>query len=520
MFKKKKITNLVLFFIFGILINGAYNSQTAISNLQTENTINNMEINSPKANSVNDFISVWNTSKTSIDSSNADQIKLPLQSSGTYNFNVSWGDGNIDVITDYDQAEVNHTYSNPGQYTIIINDTILGWCFKGGGDKLKIVEISQWGSLQLGNDGYYFSGCSNLKLTAIDSPNLTGTTSLHNAFFNCSNLGSSGIMNNWDVSTVTSMYGMFILATSFNQDIGGWDVSSVTNMNHMFLKASSFNQDIGGWDVSSVTSTYGMFNEASSFNQNIGGWDVSSVTTMGTMFMKANSFNQNIGGWDVSSVTRVSWMFLEASSFNQNIGGWDVSSVTNMDLMFSEATSFNQNIGEWNVSSVIGMNIMFRGVTSFNQDIGEWNVSSVIGMNSMFEGATSFNQDIGGWDVSSVTVMSWMFEGATSFNQDIGGWDVSSVTNTYGMFEDATSFNQNIGGWDVSSVTDMTWMFKGVNLSTNNYNNLLIGWSQLNLQNDVLFTGGYSQYSNGSAADARQQIIDNFGWSITDGDRG
>ncbi|MEJ2295986.1 MAG: hypothetical protein P8Y23_14615 [Candidatus Lokiarchaeota archaeon] len=51
---------------------------------------------------------------------------------------------------------------------------------------------------------------------------------------------------------------------------------------------------------------------------------------------------------------------------------------------------------------------------------------------------------------------------------------------------------------------------------TSNYDDLLLGWSQLTLQSGVTFDAGYSKYSD-AAADARQFIISNFAWTITDG---
>ncbi len=302
------------------------------------------------------------------------------------------------------------------------------------------------------------------KLISIDQWGSGQWRSMHSAFYGCSN--------------------MIFTATDTP------DLSLVTDMSHMFYRATSFDQDIGGWDVS-------------------------SVTNMSAMFGLASSFNQDIGNWDVSSVTNMSAMFYRAYSFNQDIGDWDVSSVTIMESMFNKTSSFNQDIGSWDVSSVITMNSMFYEASSFNRYIGNWNVSSVINMVAMFYQANSFNQDIGGWDVSSVKYMSVMFYGASAFNENIGAWNVSLVTNMAFMFHQAGSFNQDIGDWDVSSVTNMSNMFSAT-LSVSNYDSLLNGWSQRALRPNVIFGADVNKYSPASSA-ARQKLIDDYGWYITDG---
>jgi len=465
----------------------AINSEMTIDNFNTSNYSPNSTLNADLiSNNPGSFISIWNTS-FGIGINNR-TIKLPLIIGGTYNFTVNWGDGTNETIT---SNVGTHTYTSPGTYIVIINGTLDGWRFNNGGDRLKLIEIIQWGSFSFGNTDSHFYGANNLVLTATDAPDLSSTTSFSQTFRSCINLGGDGSMNSWNTSTITTMTQMFYYASSFNQPIGNWDTSSVTTMQVMFSYAEVFNQDIGNWDISSVTRMPNMFAHAIAFNQDIGNWNTSSVTWMSGTFWNATAFNQDIGNWDTSSVTTMSSMFSYAEAFNQDIGNWDTSSVTTMSGMFSYAEAFNQ-------------------------DIGNWDTSKVTNMRSMFDSAISFNQDISSWDVSKVTNMGSMFDSAISFNQDISSWDVRAVTDMNKMFFNATSFNIDIGSWNISKVVNMEYMFGLITLGTEIYDQILIKWSELTLQNDILFDAGFSKYSN-DASLARQKIIDSYNWAIIDG---
>lgn len=144
--------------------------------------------------------------------------------------------------------------------------------------------------------------------------------------------------------------------------------------------------------------------------------------------------------------------------------------------------------------------------------------STVTNLRCLVCDTAAFNDaDIASWDLSNVTNISSLFQAARLFNQDIGNWNVSTVTDMANLFNQAISFDQNIGNWDVSNVTDMTQMFNGVTLSPENYDTLLSGWSTLNLRNNVTFDGGNAIPSDDGRT-ARTQIINDFSWTITDGD--
>jgi len=106
-----------------------------------------------------------------------------------------------------------------------------------------------------------------------------------------------------------------------------------------------------------------------------------------------------------------------------------------------------------------------------------------------------------------------MFAKASSFNQDLN-WDKSKVINMSTMFYRATSFNQNLNSWNVNSVADMELMFKFSALSTDNYDAILIGWSDQDVQPNVFLNAGDVKYFN--SEDARQHLIGTYGCDITD----
>ena len=108
---------------------------------------------------------------------------------------------------------------------------------------------------------------------------------------NSTAVATYGEINEWDISLITDISGLFYGLNLFNDDIFAWDVSNVINMANMFSGATSFNIDLSNWNVSNVTDMEAMFYGASSFNQDISAWDVSSVTEMETMFENTESLS-------------------------------------------------------------------------------------------------------------------------------------------------------------------------------------------------------------------------------------
>ena len=256
--------------------------------------------------------------------STSTEFRMPLTTSTGLDFDVDWGDGTVENITDHTLAT--HDYGTAGTYTISVTGDLLGWSFNNGGDRLKMLDVKQWSGLNISVGGGFW-GCTNLTASATDAPLITSTT-LSLYFTGCT--AFNGEIGNWNISNVTSLFYMF-LQSGFNKYIGDWNTTNVTNMQGVF-ESTAFNQNIGNWNTSNVTTMLGMFAYNSAFNQNIGNWNTSNVTNMSYMFDNATAFNQDISNWDINQVTTFSnfmpGVTLSTTNYDALLVGWEAQAPT------------------------------------------------------------------------------------------------------------------------------------------------------------------------------------------------
>jgi surface protein len=229
------------------------------------------------------FQFTWQTDNAG--TSNDDQATLPIIISGNLDCVVDWGDDDGSTTTlnsGSSTGDLTHTYSGgSGVKSISISGTgINGLKFNNGGDKLKILDVSNVGNLNITERETFF-GCANLTWTATDAPTISATD-LTSTFDNCTNF--NGNIGNWDVSSVQTMFAFFENATSFNQPLNNWNTGSFVFATSLFRGATSFNQPLNNWNVSSVTGMLLMFQNATSFNQDISLWDINQVSNF-SLFM-------------------------------------------------------------------------------------------------------------------------------------------------------------------------------------------------------------------------------------------
>ena len=175
---------------------------------------------------------------------------------------------------------------------------------------------------------------------------------------------SLGDLSNWNVSKVTNMEHMFnsagrVAGSFYIGDLSGWNPLKVTNMERMFSGAGrlsgKFQLKLDNWNVSSVKNMSGMFAVAAEKATewdigNLSKWNVSNVEEMKNMFYAA--------GYNATSLFNLS-----------GLPSWKdkLKKVKYMDKMFYQTgsrVSFEINLSEWDVSNVESYQDFAFGVES------------------------------------------------------------------------------------------------------------------------------------------------------------
>jgi surface protein len=266
-------------------------------------------------------------------STNSNQFKIVVTGAGN-NYSVLTSDGQ--TFTGQ-TGNLTITFPSEGIYTIEISGTIRP-NYLSDLDKNKLIRILNWGNGVIIN-ARAFEGMPRFDILATDTPPAI-TEVISRLFHSSPTMVYNSTINNWNISAINSISGMFFGCTAFNQPLNSWNTSGITGQGFctttvgLFSSCSSFNQPLNNWNTSGATHLFSMFSGASKFNQDISGWNVSNVTNFESMFENSTSFNQNISGWNVSSATNMSRIFVSCG-INQNLGAWQLNTAgVNLSLIF------------------------------------------------------------------------------------------------------------------------------------------------------------------------------------------
>lgn len=200
----------------------------------------------------NRFIFTVKTDNAGTSASN--QFTIPTSTTGitqAFLYDIETSDGQtITGLTG------NHTITFPtaGTYEVRISGSFPYMYFVGGGDKLKMLDISNFGIYALGSTSQSsaFQGCSNMTITATDSGNFGSVTNFAFTWSGCSSLTSFPLI---DTSSGTSFLFAWNGCSSLASfPANAFDTNIATNYTNAFQSTNLTTQSIDDILVSLDTS--------------------------------------------------------------------------------------------------------------------------------------------------------------------------------------------------------------------------------------------------------------------------
>ena len=162
-------------------------------------------------------------------------------------------------------------------------------------------DLRNWNTSNVTDMSNMFEGCWSLN-TSVSGWDTSKVTNMGGMFLDTRFVGFLGNgLETWNTTNVTNMNSMFRMIGGYgiNVNLSGWNTGKVTNMANMFSADNNFihrfaGSGIDNWNVTGVTTINGMFNSNNAINTtlkcNLSGWNLCDCTDM-TNFMR----NCNIG---------------------------------------------------------------------------------------------------------------------------------------------------------------------------------------------------------------------------------
>ncbi len=269
----------------------------------------------------------------------SDTFRIPANAPGeTYRFKVDWGDG---AITSNHTGNAEHTYLSGGVYDIKIYGKFPRFYFNNTGDRLKLLEVLDWGGIKYSADqANAFYGCSNLTFIATDENSWYNGITLGNSMFNGNSLTS--LPTGMTLSNLTNGNSMF-RDNSLTSLPDVMLLSNLTSGNNMFNN-NSLTSLPTGMTLSSLTSGISMFNN-NSLTSLPDGMLLGNLTGGFQMFQN-NSLTSLPDSMTLSSLTNGSNMF-NGNSLTSLPDGMTLGNLTIGTSMFQNNS----------LTSAIGLNL-------------------------------------------------------------------------------------------------------------------------------------------------------------------
>jgi surface protein len=140
---------------------------------------------------------------------------------------------------------------------------------------------------------------------------------------------------------------MFKSCTNFNANLKNWELNKdVKFLNDMFYECENFTgKGLENWDVSNIIDMSGMFFKCKQFNINLSNWDVNNVQKTKFMFSNCENFKgKGLSNWNFleNNIKNISFMFYKCNKFKEDLSNWNISEnfkPFNMRHMFDDCNS-------------------------------------------------------------------------------------------------------------------------------------------------------------------------------------